>query len=99
MPGYELIDSKEKKAVIKIFNEGGVLFAHAFENLRKNFYRRQDFNLKTFFINGAIYIVSKKHLLKSKKIYSNNHSFYKMPKNRSLDINDCEDIELAKKIL
>ena len=65
----------------------------------KNFYRRQDFNLKTFFINGAIYIVSKKHLLKSKKIYSNNHSFYKMPKNRSLDINDCEDIELAKKIL
>ena len=34
----------------------------------KNFYRRQDFNLKTFFINGAIYIVSKKHLLKSKKI-------------------------------
>jgi len=41
MPGYELIDSKEKKAVIKIFNEGGVLFAHAFENLRKNFYRRQ----------------------------------------------------------
>jgi CMP-N,N'-diacetyllegionaminic acid synthase len=64
-----------------------------------NFYRRQDFNLKTFFINGAIYIVSKKHLLKSKKIYSKNHSLYKMPKNRSLDINDYDDIELAKKIL
>ena len=65
----------------------------------KNFYRRQDFNLETFFINGAIYIVSKKHLLKYKKIYSNNHSFYKMPKNRSLDINDYDDIESAKKML
>ena len=65
----------------------------------KSFHQRQEFNLKTFFINGAIYIVSKKHILKSKKIYSNNHSFYKMPKERSLDINDYNDIELAKKIL
>ena len=65
----------------------------------KKFHRRQDFNLETYFINGAIYIVSIKYLLKSKKIYSNNHSLYKMPKNRSLDINDYDDIELAKKIL
>ena len=28
MPGFELIDKKEKKAVNKIFEEGGVLFAH-----------------------------------------------------------------------
>ena len=63
------------------------------------FHRRQDFNLKTFFINGAIYIVSKKYLLKSKKIYSKNHSLFKMPKNRSLDINDYDDMALAKKIL
>jgi len=56
-------------------------------------------NIETFFINGAIYIVSIKYLLKSKKMFSKNHSLYKMPKNRSLDINDYDDLELAKKIL
>ena len=65
----------------------------------KKFHRRQDFNIETFFINGAIYIVSIKYLLKSKKMFSKNHSLYKMPKNRSLDINDYDDLELAKKIL
>ena len=34
----------------------------------KNFYRRQDFDIKTFFINGAIYIIHK-DLIKKKKIY------------------------------
>lgn len=65
----------------------------------KKFYRRQDFNLKTFFINGAIYIVSIKHLLKNKSMFSKKNSLYKMPKYRSLDINDHDDLELAKKIL
>ena len=65
----------------------------------KKFHRRQDFNIETFFINGAIYIFSIKYLLKSKKMFSKNHSLYKMPKNRSLDINDYDDLELAKKIL
>ena len=65
----------------------------------RKFHRRQDFNLETFFINGAIYIVSTKHLLKNKSMHSKNNSLYKMPKNRSLDINDYDDLELAKKIL
>jgi 8-amino-3,8-dideoxy-alpha-D-manno-octulosonate transaminase len=41
MPGYELINQKEKKAVAKLFDEGGVLFAHGFDNLRKHFHVRE----------------------------------------------------------
>ncbi len=63
------------------------------------FHRRQDYNLNPYFINGAIYIVSKNFLLKKRKIYSDKHSLYIMPKSRSLDINDLDDIEIAKKLL
>ena len=45
----------------------------------KNFYRRQDFDIKTFFINGAIYIIHK-DLIKKKKIYDKKHCLLKMPK-------------------
>ena len=41
MPGYEIIDKKEFLAVKKIFDEGGVLFAHGFDNLRKKYYVRE----------------------------------------------------------
>ena len=40
MPGFEIIDKEEKQAINKIFDEGGVLFAHGFESLRKNFHVR-----------------------------------------------------------
>ena len=65
----------------------------------KKFYRRQDFDLKSFFINGAIYIVHKS-LLSKKKIFNFlNHSFYKMPKNRSLEINDISEAKIVESIL
>jgi len=35
MPGFEIIGEEEKKAINKIFDDGGVLFAHGFENLQK----------------------------------------------------------------
>jgi 8-amino-3,8-dideoxy-alpha-D-manno-octulosonate transaminase len=41
MPGYEIIGQKEKKAVSNLFDEGGVLFAHGFDNLRKRYYVRE----------------------------------------------------------
>ena len=41
MPGFELIDNLEKKAVNKIFSEGAVFFAHGFEKLRKRFHVRE----------------------------------------------------------
>mgnify|MGYP001157239759 FL=1 len=80
--------------VIKKNNKWKYLFKEA-----AKFHRRQDYKLNPFFINGAIYIVSKNHLLKKKKIYSSKHSLYIMPKSRSLDINDLDDIEIAKKLL
>lgn len=41
MPGFEIIDKKEKRGVSNLFDEGGILFAHGFENLRKKFHIRE----------------------------------------------------------
>lgn len=41
MPGYELIDNLERKAVNQLFLDGGVLFAHGFDNIRKNYHVRE----------------------------------------------------------
>ena len=41
MPGFEIIDKKEKLAVSKVFEEGGILFAHGFDKLRKKFHVRE----------------------------------------------------------
>ncbi len=50
MPGFEIIDSKEYNAVNRLFKkENGILFAHGFNNLRKNYHVRefeQNFNKK-----------------------------------------------------
>ena len=44
MPGFELIGEEEKAAVIDIFeNQGGVLFAHGFDALRKGRYQVREF--------------------------------------------------------
>ena len=64
----------------------------------KKYYRRQDFDFNSFFINGAIYAIHKK-ILEKKKLIGNKHIAYKMPKIRSFDIDDYEDIEIIKKIL
>ena len=50
MPGFELIDSAELKAINSIFKNGGVLFAHGFEKIRKNFHVREfEKETSTFF--------------------------------------------------
>ena len=41
MPGFELIGLKEKKALTKLIDDGGILFAHGFDNLRKNYHVRE----------------------------------------------------------
>jgi 8-amino-3,8-dideoxy-alpha-D-manno-octulosonate transaminase len=41
MPGFELIGKKEKQAVERVFREGGVLFAHGFDKIRKRFHVRE----------------------------------------------------------
>ena len=41
MPGFELINKEEKKAVTKIFSEGGTFFAHGFQKFRKKYHVRE----------------------------------------------------------
>ena len=38
MPGFELIGKEEQLAVQKVFEEGGILFAHGFDALRKKYH-------------------------------------------------------------
>ena len=65
----------------------------------KKFYRRQDYDINSYFINGAIYIVKLSFLRKHKKIISKNHGIYLMKKTNSIDIDDREDLAIASKIL
>ena len=41
MPGFEIINNLEKKAVNSIFSEGAVFFAHGFKKLRKRYHVRE----------------------------------------------------------
>ena len=41
MPGFEWINVEEKNAVMAVFDEGGVLFAHGFDGMRKHFHIRE----------------------------------------------------------
>jgi len=65
----------------------------------KKFYRRQDYDINSYFINGAIYIISTKYLEIYKKLISSKHGFYLMPKKRSVDINSYEDLKIAERLL
>lgn len=46
MPGFELIDNKEKKAVNELFEKSGVLFRHGFDKQRKGIYKVIEFEKK-----------------------------------------------------
>jgi CMP-N,N'-diacetyllegionaminic acid synthase len=66
---------------------------------RKKFFRRQDFDVNSYFHNGAIFIM-KKNLINKNKIYNtSNHGFYIMPKARSVELDEKEDIDVIKKLL
>ena len=64
----------------------------------KNFYRRQDFDIKTFFINGAIYIIHK-DLIKKRKYMIKKHCLLKMPKERSIEINDLSEAKIVERLI
>ena len=65
----------------------------------KLYYRRQDFDIKSFFINGAIYIIHRK-LVEQRKIYDmKNHGLYEMPKYRSMEINDLEEAKMVAALI
>tara|TARA_B100001079_G_C16324951_1_gene476365 strand:+ start:138 stop:824 length:687 start_codon:yes stop_codon:yes gene_type:complete len=65
----------------------------------KMYYRRQDFDFKSYFINGAIYIVHRELIIKKKIYDEKNHGLFIMPKFRSIDINDLNEIKLAESLL
>jgi 8-amino-3,8-dideoxy-alpha-D-manno-octulosonate transaminase len=47
MPGFELIDAKERESVLEVFDKSnGVLFAHGFDVRRNNIFRVRDFERK-----------------------------------------------------
>ncbi len=43
MPGFELIGEEERKAVNDLFDDGGILFAHGFDNMRNDRYHVREF--------------------------------------------------------
>ena len=65
----------------------------------KLYYRRQDFDFGSYFINGAIYIIHKELVIKKRIFNKKNHGFLIMPKYRSIDINDLSDIQIVKGLL
>ena len=60
MPGFEIIDNKEQQAVNQIFEEGGILFAHGFDAMRKKFHVREfeDKSKKAFNAQNALAVSS-----------------------------------------
>ena len=74
------------------------------KNNKINYFLKNKISLRqnyksSYFINGAIYIFDKK-LLKNKKMISIKfHTTYQMPKKRSLDLDDYQDLDLIKKII
>jgi len=85
---YETIDLKKKSRKIKYILSKST-----------KFFRRQDFDLNSYFINGAIYIFKKKLILKKKMVNNRNHGFYIMSKIRSFDINDKSDLKIVTKLI
>ena len=84
---YDAINLKKKYKLNFVFNK------------RKKIFRRQDFDLNSYFHNGAIFIITKK-LINKKKMYDlSNHGYYIMPKIRSVELDEREDIEIFKKLL
>jgi CMP-N-acetylneuraminic acid synthetase len=59
---------------------------------------RQNYK-KSYFINGAIYIFNRKLLKLNKMISDKKHSTYEMPKKRSIDLDDIQDLEVAKSLI
>ena len=105
----KIVKRKKYKSLFSISNS----LEHPYETIRfdkkkkwkyvlsksKLYYRRQDFDFESYFINGAIYIIHRK-LVIQKRIYDKkNHGFCVMPKQRSIDINDLSDIKIVRGLL
>ena len=68
------------------------------KKLKKNIYRRQDAPI-TYDCNGSIYIYKRKSLINFKSYFTRKTVFYKMPENRSIDIDSELDFKLVEFLL
>ncbi len=65
----------------------------------KLYYRRQDFDFRSYFINGAIYIAHRDLVVKKKMNEKKNHGLLLMPKIRSIDVNDLEEVKIVESLI
>jgi len=78
---------------IKFLNEDGVM---------KNFYpedvesRRQDLSPPAYIRNGSIYVMTKLFLMENKARYGKDSIAYIMPLERTINIDEPEDLEIAR---
>ena len=63
------------------------------------YYRRQDFDFNSYFINGAIFIIHRELIIKKKNYDNKKQGFFIMPKYRSIDINDLDEMKIAELLL
>ena len=68
------------------------------KNFFYNIVRRQD-TPKVFEMNASIYIYSRNFLKKGRNIFSKKTSYYLMPRERSIDIDDIFDLNIVKRFL
>jgi CMP-N,N'-diacetyllegionaminic acid synthase len=105
----QIVKKKKFKSLFSI-NES---LEHPYESIRVNknkiwkhtlskakfYYRRQDFDFKSFFINGAIYVSHRDLIIKKKINEKKNHGLLLMPKVRSIDVNDLEEAKIAESLI
>jgi CMP-N,N'-diacetyllegionaminic acid synthase len=68
------------------------------KKLKKKVVRRQDAP-KVYEMNASIYIWSRKTLLSDMKIINNRTSYYIMPYNRSIDIDNIDDFNYVNHLM
>jgi CMP-N,N'-diacetyllegionaminic acid synthase len=68
------------------------------KNIGKKILSRQ-LSPKVFDMNASIYIWKRNYLLKTDNLFSKKTSFYEMPFNRSVDIDDQDDLRIVKLFL
>ena len=69
------------------------------ENFIKSKYSLRQNYKRSYFINGAIYIFNRKLLRYKKTISNTNHTTFEMPKERSIDLDDYQDLDMVKKLI
>lgn len=90
----KLIDNR----ILKTFKNNGNGYLEGIANNNYPFMRRQDLP-NVYMPNGAIYIVSLKEFLKTKKLFTDKTISFEMSEEKSFDIDTLEDLKKIKKYM